>query len=346
MADREYNRIKKGRIFIYFYLILLLFLMLTVASYTWFSLSLTPRVSQLSLYVTTLQGMEVSLTPEDEESWSQQVSFPDMVSVTAPLKPATWSDGENIFYAAEYGIDGRMTGDFTPLSDERNANQSNNEGYYCKGTFYARTMENVTVKLATALELDEGQSGTGTYVIGVPVWDSEKISHTNMGYGAENAVRIGLRVTHLDSNLQPQDKEPVFFIYEPNCTSHIDYSNGYVNTPSINGEETLVPSDRLITQTATVWQESYPVQNGVQVYSFGSFTSETKLFELKKDEYVKIELYFWLEGQDIDCTNEIEEAQLFASVQFLAQTGGQSGLDPIPGEDEGEETGNDTEKID
>jgi hypothetical protein len=38
----------------------------------------------------------------------------------------------------------------------------------------------------------------------------------------------------------------------------------------------------------------------------------------------------WLEGQDVDCTNEIgKESQIFVNMQFQAAANGQSGLEGI-----------------
>jgi hypothetical protein len=38
-----------------------------------------------------------------------------------------------------------------------------------------------------------------------------------------------------------------------------------------------------------------------------------------------------LEGQDVDCDNRIgHEAKITANIQFYADPGGQSGMDPIP----------------
>ena len=45
---------------------------------------------------------------------------------------------------------------------------------------------------------------------------------------------------------------------------------------------------------------------------------------------MKIDLYIWLEGQDIDCLNAIQRAQLEANIQFTGDTESQSGLTPIP----------------
>lgn len=329
MADKtkKYNRALF--ITLYFVLVVTLLLLLTVSSYAWFNRSKTTRISNVNTYVTTVAGLEIALTP-DAEIWGKQLSFLEMVSETAPLRPVTWSDKDQRFYAAVYGFDGRLTGSWQPLSDERNANRDNYEGYYCVGTFYARTTDPVSVSLTPAVDVEEGTNGAGTYLVGTPLWDPEEIKHYNGGQGAENAVRIGIKVTRLGDDNLPTNEAPLFLIYEPNCDTHADGSTGYIPTPSIDGTDSLVPADRLITQTASVWEETYPVEKDVQIYTFGEFTSFTQLFEMEANSKVKIQFYIWLEGQDVDCTNAIQEAQILANIQFVANTeSGGSGLVPI-----------------
>lgn len=329
----ELSKPKKGKLglVIYFYAILILLLWLTVASYTWFSLTKTPRVSNLSLYINSLTGMQISLDPDSDE-WGQQVSFLDMVSENAPLRPVTYSYENDRFYAAHYTPDGRLTDNWEPLSDEYNANRDHYDSYYCYGTFYARTDEKVRVSLASAVALDEGLSGSGTYLIGTPLWNSESIAHDNGGHGAEYAVRVGIKVTRLNADNTPTDEAPLFYIYEPNCDMHLDGWRGYDRTPSIDGTQTLVPPSQILTQTTSSWSETDPVEKNVQIHSFGEFTSSTDLFTMEPNETVMIQLYIWLEGQDRDCTNEIEEAQILANIQFKATTEPSSGLQPVDGE--------------
>lgn len=314
-------------LFIYFYLILLLLALSTVATYTWFSLSRTPQVSNLSMYVTSRSGLELALAP-DSETWGSHLSYLDMVQDSIPLRPVTWSEKDQRFYAAVFGIDGRLTGQWEPLSDERNANRDNYEGYYVVGTFYARTGQDVTVSLTHAMEVEEGINGSGTYLIGTPKWDADQLAHSNAGQGAENAVRIGIRITPLDANNQPISQEETFFIYEPNCDTHLDGSQGYKETLSIDGDTSLIPKDRLILQSHTTWTESDPVQNGVQNFTFGEFLTPVELFSLDSNQKVMIRVYLWLEGQDVDCTNAIKEAQILANLQFRADPDNQSGMTP------------------
>lgn len=338
MIAKKKTKTRKVNIVVYFYMILILLIVLVMASYAWFSISRTPRVSNISLYVNTMQGLEFSKTPDANE-WTKQLSYADLAAQTSPLRPVTWSDKDQRFYGAVYGIDGRLTGDWQPLSDERNANRENYLGYYCIGTFYARTDEKVAVSLTPATEIDDGVNGSGTYLIGIPLWDETEINHYDGGADAEDAVRVGIRVTRFGEDGQPAADRSEFFIYEPNCDSHqddegVDVPDGkYSPTPSIDGTPTLVPEDRLITQTASVWSEANPVEKNVQIYTFGEFTSDTALFTMEQDEMVMIQIYLWLEGQDVDCNNSMEDALIIASVQFLAENIPETGMDPIPADD-------------
>lgn len=329
MSQQLKNK-KIFRIVLYVYMLLILLSLLVVASYTWFSLSRTPRVSDMNMYVNTLSGMEISADPLAEE-WVLQLDFRNLVDVTAPLRPITWSEQQQRFYAAAYGMDGRlMPKDYWhALDDDRNANKDTLDGYYIKTTFYARSGVAVDVSLSPAVEVDDGINGSGTYLIGTPVWNGQSVLHNNGGRGAENAVRLGFRITPVDDLGQPTGAQSEFFIYEPNANSHIEGSTEYIATPSIDGTEHLIDTDHLIRQSASSWTEAYPVQRDVVIKTLGEFQDPTELFSLKAGEMVKVDIYVWLEGQDIDCTNQINGAQILASVQFTAEAENQSGLVPI-----------------
>ena len=330
MSKQRKGISKKTRLFLYLYAILILLILTTAASYTWFSLSRTPRVSDMYLFINSNSGLEIAADPVNGE-WGLQLDFRDMVDVTAPLRPITWSERDQQFYAARYGLDGRLQPyeDWLPLTDESNANKDNHNGYYIKATFYARSGQLETVSLSPAVEVDDGIEGSGTYVIGTPVWDGQQLLHNNGGQGAECAMRIGFRVTPVDKTGVATAEPSDFLIYEPNSDLHIDGSQGYVPTPGIHGTDTLVPEDRLILQSASTWTEAYPVERDVVIKDLGQFQSETRLFSLQPGQTVRIDLYVWLEGQDMDCTNQLDGAQILACIQMASEAGGQSGLKPI-----------------
>ena len=317
-------------VFLYCVMILILMTLLVTATYTWFSISRTPRVSNIGLYINAPTGLVLSTAPEGEE-WVRQLTFAEMVPETAPLRPVTWSEKEQRFYAAVYGADGRQTGQWLPLSDGNNANRDDVYGYYIKATLYATTDTAVTVSLTHAREVEQGVAGSGTFLMGTPMWDAENIRHYDGGYGAQNALRVGIRITPL-SDGQEQPDRAAFLIYEPNSDTHMDGSAGYVPTPSIDGTDTLVPENRLIRQSASTWEEVDPVEHGKLQHFLGEFEREPELFSLGVQEVVRLDLYIWLEGQDVDCDNRIgRDAQISANIQFYADSAGQSGLVPLPG---------------
>ncbi len=319
---------RRLRTFLYLWLLLALFTLLVTATYTWFTLSRTPRVSDMELHINTPSGLEIAEQPVDSE-WGQVLNFYDLVPESAPLRPITWSSAQNRFLAARYGFDGRISG-WQPLSDTQNSNRDDAEGYYILGTFYARTDQPGTVSLAEAVELNNGVHGAGTYVIGTPIWDTEGISHTNGGFGAECAIRIAFSVSYLHLDGTPDEtQESLFYIYEPNCDKHLEGPDGYVETKNVDNDGPLLDPERLILQTASTWEESYPVQHNVTVKTLGSFTTDRELFSLTTDQLAKIQVYIWLEGQDVDCSNVMEEARIFANIQFAVDYKGQSGLDEI-----------------
>lgn len=327
-STEESRRLR--RTVLYLYIILALLALLVAATYTWFSLSKTPRVSDMRLYISSETGLELA-DSYDSEEWGQTLSFLDLVSDSQPLRPATWSDAQQSFVAVRYGYDGRIQDTLEVLTDERNSNDAI-DSYYVLGTFYARTMTDCNVSLAEAVEINEGEEGAGTYVIGTPVWNADRILHDDMGSGAECAVRLGFKITPIDGSTGTPSGESVFFAYEPNCDSHISGNGGYNPTGSIDGAETLVGADRLILQSASSWTEAYPVQRDVTIKQFGEFLSNPTLFSLKAGEKIRIDLYVWLEGQDLDCTNTIEDAMIMANIQFHTEYDNGSGLVPIPQE--------------
>ena len=306
------------------YLLFVMLPLLSASTYTWFSLSKTPKINTMSLYVNVPAGLEITWTPEYENSWGQHLDYADYVQSDTVLKPATYADETQTFYGALFGMDGRISGLSYALSDEKHTNRNDSSGYYLKMTCYVRTDADVSVSLSRA------QGNSGTYLIGTPLWNGEDVLHNDGGNGAQSAVRVGFRITKYDTNGTPSE-EPFFIIYEPNCDMHAEDSTDYIPTPSVDGSESLVSEHRLIRQTKTQWEEMDPVQKDALIYHYGEFLDDPFLFNLNEDCMAQIEIYLWLEGQDVDCTNEIgEAAQIFASIQFHSVLLSNSGMEAIP----------------
>lgn len=320
---------KKRYLMLYGYVVAILLILTTVSTYAWFSLTATPRVSNLNIYINSSPGMEISVDPNGK-GWTEQLSYEDLFADNYLLRPVTWSEQDRMFYGANYSIDGKLKESWDPLEGDRYFNNTSQDNYYCIGTFYARAGSGLQVSLAPALAIEGGFAASGTYLMGEPAWNEKDILHDNQGKGAENAIRIGIKVTRLNADYTPTDAPADFFIYEPNADTHNDGTVGYVDTPSIDGTDTLIEKERILTQSASTWSESDPIQRDVLVHRMGTFDSSSVLFDMAADEIVQIQIIIWLEGQDVDCTNAIADARIVANLQFEVENVGGSGLVPIP----------------
>ena len=73
------------------------------------------------------------------------------------------------------------------------------------------------------------------------------------------------------------------------------------------------------------------MQRTVVVYKMGEFITPTELFSISHNGMVRIDLYIWLEGQDVDCTNVLSNrSRIFASVQLKGDPS-HGGMEEIPG---------------
>ena len=105
VLDKKGTRIRWfTRPLIYLYVLIILLTLFTVATYTWFAISRTPKVSDMGLSVNAPAGLELSGDPLAVE-WTQRLDFAELTGEAAPLRPVTWSDKDQQFYAATYGLD-------------------------------------------------------------------------------------------------------------------------------------------------------------------------------------------------------------------------------------------------
>lgn len=355
---------KTPYILFYAYLLIALLSIFTVASYTWFTLSWSPQVNGMNVYITSNTGLELAPAP-GAEVWSNQLDiystrelsrFKDKEEKPV-LRQATWSDRGQCFYGPLYGYDGRLLHivkkdyenreivSWYKLEDLIHANGTSDSSYYIKSTFYARCGQPVDVMLAEPMVVnDQGIQGYGTYVMADPA----------TGKGPETAVRVGFRMTYVDQNGTELSERGPMYVYEPNADRHVDGSTEPLRTYSVDQflfademeEET---SDEESTEETSVdeSEEGEAEQKGLlvddkrlimQTYSRreepGEFIQNPALFTLKSGEIVKIELYIWLEGQDVDCSNAMSDGvtttKLEANIQFTGTGESQSGMEPIP----------------
>lgn len=319
---------KKRKVFVAFLAAAISASAAVTATYAWFMISRTPIVSNLDLAVASENGLEIAPDENGKPGeWDVILDLSTVLDGVVPLRTVTYSKNQNTFYAMNYGLDGRPAGATVALSDAQNANvkgignpSAEAQGYYIAVTFWMRGSSSASIRLSEAKEVKEGLAGTGTYVIGNPVWNGNAVVHENGGNGLETALRLGFRCqpTDMEGNAKGGSR---FVIYEPNADTHADGANtGYVATESINGGG-LVAENDLIWQTTSSWNETTPVLREDVLYSMGEFRTNAHLFDIDSETMQKITMYVWLEGQDVDCINAVaaHETSIFANVQFAPE---------------------------
>ncbi len=302
---------------------------LVSATYAWLEISRTPIVTDLELTVLTDSNLEVALDENGSPGeWDVSLDLSNLLEDVAPLRPVTFSKKNQALYTTLYDLDGRKTGKAVALSDAVNANVkvtgnslAYQNGYYIAVSFWVRGGQNATISLANAMTVKEGVAGSGTYVIGKPLWDEDTQTHQNGGNGLETAIRFGFRCQTTDSNGRPIDNTR-FIVYEPNCDTHVTAPDGYLDTTGLDGGLLADAADR-IRQTTSKWNETAPALSNEVIYSLGEFQDSPNLFKLKIGDMQKVTMYVWLEGRDIDCINVASAARtgILGRIQLTANGG-------------------------
>lgn len=262
---------------------LMCIMLLSAATYAWFTLSDTAKVSNLTMTVGEAKGLRVAPdnggTPA-EADWKGAISLDKIKGV---LIPATF-DGSS-FYRPVYDDDGKVTSvakDDQVVQLNKGITDEKKEGHYYEWTFYMESLgEDAEICLVKGENLTGNDTKKGTYVVETGTKDAKTKQN------AAAAVRIAIKANDTTK------------IYEPN--SDLTFSGEQTKAETAAGYTGKI-------QTNTIKQSS----NG----KFGSNDTSSVLFTLQKDKATKITLDIWIEGDDDQCVNQIQLDNLIGQLQF------------------------------
>lgn len=273
---------------------LLCVLMLSAATYAWFTLSNTAKVSNLTMTVGDVTGLQIAVdTGTGAGTYGNELKYGDgeaaSYKIIGTLLPATLMDKTNAIKKPVYDPAG--SGAVTDVSAVdasevlKNGSASSATGYYYETTFYLKSLGkdiSVRLKKGESLAGTGVQTGneTGTYVLNNKTQTETNNSTTHIG---AKAVRIWLTdgTNHI--------------IYQPNSDLTAG-SNYTLATDSRSLKSTEAPTD---------------VQSAA-----GTFGSTQGSLSLAKDTDKKITMRIWIEGTDEFCGNEIKLEDIIAQLQF------------------------------
>ena len=186
-------------------------------------------------------------------------------------------------------------------------------------TFWAKSDGNTaSITLTDPKERSDGQMGGGTYAVGRPVWSDTEGKHIDGGYWSETTLRMAFECIPMNYDYE-QTGETTWAFYEPNADVHPDGSTGYIETYNVEGGPLVPEGANHIIQNASTWEETSPALQDTVLYHPGAFTQNKELFQISSG-LMKIRLYIWMEGQDVDCIarNVARAVLVDGNIQFAA----------------------------
>lgn len=222
-------------------------------------------------------------------------------------------------------------------------------------TAYDLKLSNPSTNADGTFHLNDDETDFGTFVLWTPVWDTQTghIS-TASANDAMASVRVGFAVSSGDGSQAGETFTP--YIFEPNADLHkglgtsaeeqadVAYLDGVENktvgnynaaagavfttsVPHSTGIGYEMANQPTFYQTESTWDqtklaalESISGLDSNCIGTIGMIEDAPSLATVKKGEPRLIRIYFWLEGQDVDCWNQIIGGSLYANLEFRGDT--------------------------
>ncbi|MBR4308931.1 MAG: hypothetical protein IKT58_04955 [Oscillospiraceae bacterium] len=276
---------------------------LSGVTYAWFTTGNTATVETLNVNVQTANGIQVSL---DAESWRSIITAEDIeeavkntnllvqypkTSIVPVSSAGNVTNGRLELFLGNYREDdGNLKS--TALEDTR---ATENVNYVAFDLYFQSSMEQ-------DLTLNIGPSAS--YVKGVALKEGR-----NEKAGAEKAVRVAL--LPMGTYNEEVDESPLAltgdgtcYIWEPNATERADGVNvDKGNKVPYSGFKTTFES---VAEAELGDSEVSPVE---------TFIGDQKIITLQPG-ISKVRVYIWLEGQDVDCINNISFGDFCVNLLF------------------------------
>ena len=288
--------------------------MLSTATYAWFTMSREVDVTGIKLTATTPQTIEVSLGKatagatitskteatapgDDEKLWSNKAATSSVYSTFGKLIPASSTDGLNLYYTTKATENGKNV-DISGENAFIKATETNNAGW----TFQADGKSSAEEKNLTADTDGEG------YYLDIPVW----FRTTSV-----EDVKLGVDVTVKDPNKDNDDTKGD--LYKATRVAILKEDRSAANGGVFLGAETDVDTGyykgkavRAATGSSendyygTVTTATEVIESNGKVTNTATEVATVKGVGTGKTGYgtpTKYYIRVWLEGEDVYCWN-------------------------------------------
>lgn len=307
--------------------------MLSTATYAWFTMSREVEVTGIKLTATTPQTIEISLgrattqatidnttwatAPKndaaDTDLWSNKAATSSVYASFGKLIPASSTDGTNLYYTTKAKENGKSV-DITGANAFTQATENNNAGW----TFQTAGASSETESNLTADTKGEG------YYLDIPVWfRTTSTSDVNLGLDVEvkqgsdsdttTELYKAARVAILPETKAAQS---VFLGAEGNAATNYYTDGKAVSTAAA----TLTDSYGNVSVATEVKATDGKVTNAANATQVATVTASTGT---GYGDAVKYYIRVWLEGEDEACWNANAGQDFQINLKFydLSNTG-------------------------
>lgn len=288
---------------------------LTGATYAWFTTGTEATVTGFEMDVSAAEGgIQVST---DAEVWANQITLNvdknEIVPVSTAIPVADASSGA-------WGLP-FFTAELNPANNNQIKTVKNVGDNYILQTLYLKNTSKetpVTINLTdtniAALAIGEGENAVTRYAV-----YASRLAVLNLGTYALTANSAADVTAIKDLNNDPTGASGSYFIYEPYSTNRVD-ANAATGTLGYKGviAETGVYADDY--ETVDLRGKDRYIDIDGNDSALASVTTKTDLgactLTIPADSVMKIQVYVWLEGQDVDCINEVALSNMSISLKF------------------------------
>ena len=288
-------------------MLLIATLTLGMATYAWFSMSKTTEVTGLEFTAEAANGIQIST---DGSNWKTALTSADINTPNGQLIPASTvnavSDGALSFY--------QLNNDSTAVTNSSAVADNTNGGYF-KFDFYVLNQTGAAKNFQLNLA------------------DSTVTAGANNDKGTEKAVRVAFIQQNSSATASAANNGTTVTIWEPNATEHTTFAKNTRRAPDtatgIVTGSTMVAEG---TEYSYLGLKNTITALGANALSTGAYnvadtnaekvktvtanTGASVLGEMGQDCITKYTCYIWIEGQDVDCANDVASGSFKVDLKF------------------------------
>lgn len=347
---KEEKKSHKRRAILLLLLLLITGFLLTTSTYAWFTSNTTVSVNNIQVNVATQNGIQLSA---DGINWKSILSTTDLKDanktyaaatnqIPSALEPvSTAMTLESDYLKMYYGtVDTNSAGDYILTSTDVSTVKDNSKTV--EGTPAGETGKFVAFDLFVKLDGNAGQA-TNIYMT-----SSSGVTASGNDTGIKNASRIAfINLGELASSKTSAEVQAITggtdkYLWEPNYDVHTatGYNNAVQvykmsadaisagsgnNIISYDGVNGVISSTENVklgeanTSHATSGSKFVavtPAYKTNEAFSAEGSIQTQQIFDLKAGYITKVRVYFWVEGQDVDCENGASGGNIVLNLQF------------------------------